>query len=103
MTYRVVFSKAAENDLADLLSYLVPQAGERIARIYIDRLIDYCAEFDIFPERGTLHDDIRPGLRTVGYRRRATIAFSVKDKTVTILRVFHSGRDVVLLDEDDVS
>lgn len=29
MTHRVVFSKAAEQDLLDLLTYLVPQAGER--------------------------------------------------------------------------
>ncbi|MCA0000002.1 MULTISPECIES: type II toxin-antitoxin system RelE/ParE family toxin [unclassified Mesorhizobium] len=101
MTHRVVFSKAAEKDLLDLLTYLVPQAGERIARAYIDRLIDYCAHFDTFPERGTRHDDIRPGLRTVGYRRRATIAFAIEDETVTILRVFHGGRHAILSDEDD--
>lgn len=101
MTHRVVFSKAAEKDLLDLLTYLVPQAGERIARAYVDRLIDYCVDFDTFPERGARHDDIKQGLRTVGYRRRATIAFTVKDKAVTILRVFHGGRDLVLSDEDD--
>ncbi|WP_027052249.1 type II toxin-antitoxin system RelE/ParE family toxin [Mesorhizobium erdmanii] len=101
MTHRVAFSKAAEQDLLDLLTYLVPQAGERIARAYVDRLIDYCSAFGNFPERGTRHDDVRPGLRTVGYRRRATIAFTVKDKTVTIIRIFHGGRDVILADEDD--
>ncbi|MER9296688.1 type II toxin-antitoxin system RelE/ParE family toxin [Mesorhizobium sp. M0621] len=101
MTHRVVFSEAAEKDLLDLLIYLVPQAGERIARAYVDRLIDYCSDFDTFPERGTRHDDVRPGLRTVGYRRRATIAFTIKDKTVTVVRIFHGGQDVILSDEDD--
>jgi plasmid stabilization system protein ParE len=101
MTHRVVFSKAAEQDLLDLLTYLVPQAGERIARAYVDRLIDYCSDFNTFPERGTRHDDVKQGLRTVGYRRRATIAFTIKDKTVTIIRIFHGGRDVILSVEDD--
>ncbi|MFD1983801.1 type II toxin-antitoxin system RelE/ParE family toxin [Mesorhizobium newzealandense] len=103
MRHRVVISEAAEQDLVDLLTYLVPEAGEGIARAYVDRLIDYCTGFETFPERGLRHDDIRPGLRTVGFRRRATIAFTIKDKTVTILRVFHGGRDVVLSDEDDAS
>ena len=87
--------------MLDLLTYLVPQAGERIARAYVDRLINYCSDFGTFPERGTRHDDVRLGLRTVGYRRRATIAFTIKDKTVTIIRIFHGGRDVILSDEDD--
>jgi plasmid stabilization system protein ParE len=38
-------------------------------------------------------DDIRPGLRVVGFERRATIAFRVEDDRVTILRIFHGGRD----------
>jgi len=33
------------------------------------------------------------GLRIVGYHRRATIAFRVKDDTVTILRIYHGGKD----------
>jgi plasmid stabilization system protein ParE len=37
----------------------------------------------------------------VGYRRRATIAFTIKDKIVTIIRIFHGGRDVILSVEDD--
>jgi plasmid stabilization system protein ParE len=101
MTHTVVFSMAAEEDVAKLLAYLVPEAGERIARDYVDRLIGYCAGLETFPERGMRHDDLRPGLRTVGYRRRATIAFQVENELVTVLRIFHGGRDVVLSDEID--
>ena len=96
-SYLVLFSDAAEDDLAQLLTYLVPEAGERVARAYVDRLIDYCAEFKTFPERGLRRDDVKPGLRIVGYRRRATIAFRVKDDTVTILRIYHGGKDIDLL------
>jgi toxin ParE1/3/4 len=48
----------------------------------------------MFPERGTRRDDLRPGLRIVGYRRRVTIAFHVGDDSVTIDRVLYGGRDL---------
>lgn len=94
ISYVVLFSDAAEGDLAQLLTYLVPQAGERVARAYVDKLIDYCTEFATFPERGLRRDDVALGLRIVGYRRRATIAFRVKGDTVTILRIYHGGKDI---------
>ena len=94
MNYRVVFSDAAEKDVTELLDSLVPAAGERVARAYVDRLIDYCAGFETFPERGLRRDDLRPGLRIVGYRDRASIAFLVRDDVVTIVRIFHGGRKV---------
>lgn len=43
--------------------------------------------------RGTRRDDIRPGLRTVGFERRATIAFKVLAREVVIVRIFYGGRD----------
>ncbi|MDE1993089.1 MAG: type II toxin-antitoxin system RelE/ParE family toxin [Rhizobiaceae bacterium] len=71
-----------------------------MASNYVDALIDYCAAFEIFPERGTRHDHIGPGLRTVGYHHKATIAFRIKDDTVTIMRIFHSGREVRLTTQE---
>jgi toxin ParE1/3/4 len=64
-----------------------------IALAYIERIETYCLGFDLAAERGHLRDDIRPGLRIVGFERRVTIAFSVDDARVTILRVFYGGRD----------
>ncbi|MET3592893.1 plasmid stabilization system protein ParE [Mesorhizobium shonense] len=56
--------------------------------------------FETFPERGTRHDEIAHGLRTVGWRRRATIAFEVAGDTVIILRVLYAGRTLKLPDEE---
>ena len=98
MTYKVGFSDDAENDVAEILAYLVPRAGKRVALRYVDRLIDYCYSFETFPERGST-SQTTPGVRLVGYRRRATIAFLVDGDTVTILRIFHRGRNVDLDDE----
>lgn len=57
----------------------------------------------MFPERGTQRNDIRPGLRTTGYRHRATIAFEVTSDTVNILGVYYGGQDYEadLRDEHD--
>ena len=44
-------------------------------------------------ERGTRRDDIRPGLRVVGFERTLTLAFSVDDSSVTFLRIFQAGRN----------
>lgn len=45
------------------------------------------------PERGIRHDDLRRGLRILGFERRAAIAFLVTADTVTILRILYVGRD----------
>jgi toxin ParE1/3/4 len=44
-------------------------------------------------ERGHRRDDVRPGLRIVGFERRITIAFTVSAEDVTILRIFYAGRN----------
>lgn len=100
MTYTVVFAIEARRDLAALYDYILPRGGERVARDYVAKIYGYCLGFETFPERGTRRDDIRPGLRLVGFHRRATIAFTVSGDTVTIIRMFYAGQDVDL--EEDL-
>ncbi len=47
-----------------------------------------------FPERGTRRDDIRPGLRILGFERRATIVFQVAKREVVIVRILYGGRNL---------
>lgn len=46
-----------------------------------------------FPERGTRRPDIVPGLRTIGFERRVTIAFRVLKTRVEIVAIAYAGRD----------
>ena len=101
MSFTVRFGEAAEEDIAELLEYLVPHAGEHVARGYLERLIGCCAKFETFPARGTAREDISPGLRIVGYHRKATIAFRIKGDIVTILRIYRSGRNLDFTDFED--
>jgi len=47
-----------------------------------------------FPKRGTRRDDLGPGLRAVGFERRATIVFRVEKDAVDIVRILYGGRDL---------
>ncbi|HEX7758104.1 MAG TPA: type II toxin-antitoxin system RelE/ParE family toxin [Caulobacteraceae bacterium] len=94
MKHRVAFSPRAQQDLDDLYAWLAEEAGNWVARRYADRLRGYCQRMDLFPHRGTLRNDIRPGLRIVGFEKRATISFYITENIVVITRVLYGGRNV---------
>ena len=92
MAYRVRLDPAAEADLQRIYSWIGERASPAIARGYVSRILDYLAGFDLFPERGRLLDDIRPGLRIIGFERRVSIAFVVEAEDVTVLRILYAGQ-----------
>lgn len=100
MTYKVVFSPEAENDLLELYPYIAERTGDVRALAYIERLEQYCKGFEDFPERGTSRDDLFPGLRVVGFERRVSIAFHIHADTVTFDRLLYGGRDLESLADD---
>jgi toxin ParE1/3/4 len=90
--YEVRFQPRAWADLLALYDYIANPAGVAVAEAYIGRIEAACLSLQTFPERGTRRDRIRPGLRTMGFERRATIAFMVGDEEVLIVRVFYGGQ-----------
>jgi toxin ParE1/3/4 len=93
MTYKIVFRPLAENDLIALYEYIAENSGDDRAGAYIGRIEHSCMSLAAFPFRGTLRDDLHPGLRILGFERRASIAFVIENQTVRILRIFYAGRD----------
>ena len=93
MPHRVIFSPRAEAQLVKLHADIGEKSAPAIGERYTTALVRYCLTLSEFPHRGTRRDDVRPGLRTVGYRRRVTIAFEVADGTVSILGVYYGGQD----------
>lgn len=91
--FEVSFRPAAEADLFDLYRDIAKEAGIDVAGRYVDRIEAACRALETFPERGARRDDIRSGLRTVGFEHRATIVFLIKRSEVVILRVFYGGRN----------
>jgi len=93
-TRSVLFSPEALGDLRDLYDTIADASLAERAIAYTEGIRQYCLGLADFPERGTRRDAIRPGLRTLGYRRRVTIAFHITDAAVVIDRILYGGRDV---------
>ena len=89
----VAFAPEAQDDLLRLYDWIADAAGESVALGYIERIERTCLGLRWGSECGQARHDIRPGLRVIGFKRRVTIAFSVSDIQVTILRVFYGGHD----------
>lgn len=94
MTHKVVFAPEAQADLLDLYDTIAEEGGEERALAYVERVQAACLGLQTFPERGQRWDDIRPGLRVIGFERRAAIAFHVDAQRVTIVRILYGGRDL---------
>ena len=93
MNYRVVFSPEAEEQLVALYHYVSDAASPEIATRYTEGIVNYCNSLQVSPLRGTMRDDIRPGLRVTNYKKRTVIAYAVFADSVTILGIFYGGRD----------
>jgi len=90
----VVFAPEARDDILELYEYIAAKADPERARNYTERIVSYCRGFSVFSERGRRRDDLRPGLRVIGFERRVTIAFHVSSAKVTIDRILYAGRDL---------
>ncbi len=94
MPARVVFATSAQADLDGLFEWISDRAGLATALAYTRRIESFCAGFAPFPKRGSERSDLRPGLRTIGFERRVTIAFTVQGDDVVILRILYAGRSL---------
>lgn len=94
MMRKIVFSPEARDDLFELYRYVSERGAPIAALAYIERLEGRCMNLAAFPEQGSRRDDIRPGLRLVGFERRTEIAFHITPSAVVIDRIFHGGRAI---------
>jgi toxin ParE1/3/4 len=100
LIYRVLFRPAAAEDLEALYDHIAKDSPAN-AIAYVRRLRAYCEKLDLFPQRGTVRQSLPPGLRIVGFERRAIIAYRVEGETVVILRILYGGRDLAMAFVDE--
>ena len=93
--YEIIFEPAARQDLKDIFEYVQDRASSAIAENFTTKLYEHCLKLEHMPERGTRRDELRRGLRTIGYRRRATILFEVDRERlqVIIFGIYYGGRN----------
>lgn len=94
MGFITVFSPEAETHLAELRRYITDQASLKVAQRFTDAIVDHCLGLNVFPNCGVPRDDLRPGLRTISFRGRVTIAYAVDSDVITILAILYAGQDI---------
>lgn len=97
MSYAVRFAPEALEQLAELENWISRASGTTsVAERYVNGIVNFCENFNVFPERGMRRNDLLPGLRVVGYRKRTTLAFLINHQAeaVIFVGVYHGGRDI---------
>ncbi len=89
----VEFAPEARDDLISLYSWIADRAGAMVAIGYVERLEAFCLKLSVGSKRGSQRDDVRDGLRVIGFERRVNVAFVVEDARVVVLRLFYGGRN----------
>jgi toxin ParE1/3/4 len=90
---RVIFTPRAGRHIDALHAYISDKASDVRADAYIARIVSFCNGLATFPMRGRKRDDLFPGLRTVGFERRVTVAFVVSTDVALIEAIFYGGQD----------
>lgn len=93
MSQPVSFSPEAQEQLTALYRYIAHENSAAVARKFVGEIVAFCQKLAEVPLQGRTRDDLRPGLRTVGFRRRALIVFHADGGAVTVLNVFYGGQD----------
>jgi toxin ParE1/3/4 len=92
--FEVRFLAAAAADLDELFRHITKESSPETADRYLNRLERFCLSLSTLPARGTVVPGRVPGLRRMGFERRATILFRVSEDKVEILRILYGGRDL---------
>ena len=97
MTYRVRFHPLVARDLEAIAQWIIEYAGSEAAHRKLAEIEQEIASLARTPHKGSIRDEIAPGLRAIPAARRAVIALSVDDdaKEVLIHCVTYSGADWV--------
>jgi plasmid stabilization system protein ParE len=93
MTHDVVYTPEAEAQFLAPYFQIASAASPDIAANYTDAIVKQCESLGTFPQRGALRDDILPGVRVFGFRRRVSIVSEVTGSMVTVLGVFYGGQN----------
>lgn len=88
----IIYTPDAGGDLDRIYDIIVEASSATIANRCDQRIRAFCERLEYGSERGTHRDDVRPGLRVIGFERRVAIAFIVESsERVVILRLFYGG------------
>jgi toxin ParE1/3/4 len=96
MLYRVQYLPSFYEMLRNIEEYMVDhdRSDASIDR-YRSTVFDTCEKFATFPNRGSRHDDVMPGLRTWNIEGETILAYVVEDAAfaVTFVGITYGGQN----------
>ena len=93
MSYRIRFHPLVARDLDAITHWILDYAGPDAAAHKLAEIEAAIASLKTTPHKGSLRDEIAPGLRAIPAGRKAVIAFMVDDdqREVVIYAVTYGG------------
>ena len=95
MIYRIRFHPLVARDLNSIAQWIIDYAGPEAAARKLAEIEAAIAKLKTTPHKGSLRDEIAPGLRAIPAGRKAVIAFVVDDDEgeVLIYAITYGGAD----------
>lgn len=95
MSYRIRLHPAVAGNLDAIARWIVEHAGPDAAERRLAEIEATLASLHDTPHKGSIRDEIAPGLRAIPAGRRAVVAFTVDDaaREVLIYAVSYAGAD----------
>ncbi len=97
MTGRINYTPEADKQLNELDNWITKAASAEVARRFVSAILDHIDGILVFPLAGRARDDVRPGMRTSTFKKKALVTYEVDESSgelvVNILGVFHGGQD----------
>ena len=95
MIYRIRFHPLVARDLDAIAHWIIDYAGPEVAARKLSEIEAAIATLKTTPHKGSLRDEIAPGLRAIPAGRKAVIAFVVDDDEAEVLiyAITYGGAD----------
>ncbi len=95
MTYRIRFHPLVARDLEAIVQWIIDYAGPDTAARKLGEIEAAISTLKATPHKGSLRDEIAPGLRAIPAGRKAVVAFVVDDDAAEVLvyTVTYGGAD----------
>ena len=95
MNYRIRLHPLVARDLDTIARWIIDHAGVEVAHRKLNEIEQATMDLAHLPHRGSIRDDVVPGLRAIPAARRAVIAFTVDDAEAEVLvqAVTYGGAD----------
>lgn len=95
MIYRIRFHPLVARDLDAIANWIIDYAGPEVAARKLSEIEATIATLKTTPHKGSLRDEIAPGIRAIPAGRKAVVAFVVDDEAAEVLiyAVTYGGAD----------